>query len=173
MYSNWRAKINEWFRIIITAAVLTLILTNYVVHAYRVEGKSMQPNFQDRDLLLVNKFVYRFEEIKRGDIVVLLYPLDPDKTFLKRVIAEPGDVIQIKKGIVYINNVVQDEEYLSPECLSYADYKTTRIPESHYFVMGDHRNSSFDSRNFGFVPQKYILGKVFLRYWPITSVTLF
>ena len=133
----------------------------------------MEPNFKDNDLLLVNKFIYRIGEIERGDIVVLLYPLDPDKTFLKRVIGKPGEIIQIKNGVVFINNRKQTEDYLSPEYFSYKDYPATRIPESHYFVMGDHRNSSYDSRNFGFVPEKYVIGKVLLRYWPFNQMTKF
>lgn len=133
----------------------------------------MSPTLEDQDRLIVNKLIYRISEPKRGDIVMLYYPVNPDKSFVKRVIAEEGDEVRIVDGRVYVNGEQQDDLYVPPQYRSHDDHGPFRIKEGYYFVMGDHRNNSSDSRHWGEVPKKYIIGKVQLRWWPLTSARLF
>jgi signal peptidase I len=108
-----------------------------------------------------------------GDIVMLYYPIDPNKSFVKRVIAEENDVVRIVNGRVYRNEVLINDEYVPAEYRSHEDLGPLVIPEGYYFVMGDHRNNSSDSRHWGMVPKKYIIGKVQLRWWPIPNARIF
>jgi signal peptidase I len=137
----------------------------------RVEGQAMSPTLRDQDRLrlLVNKIVYRFDVPRRGDVVMLRYPVDPDKNFVKRVIAEPGDVVEIVNGRVTVNDEPLDEPYVAEEAKSRDTRTPQRISEGYYFVMGDRRNNSSDSRHWGLVPQKYIVGRVALRWWPFSD----
>jgi signal peptidase I len=150
----------------------TLIVT-FGFQVARVEGQSMAPTLADQDRLIVNKLAYRMGEPHRGDIVMLNYPVDPDKSFVKRVIAQAGEVVTIVGGIVYVNDVPLADDFVSEEFRLDEDYPPTRIPEGYYFVMGDHRNNSSDSRQWGMVPKKYIIGKVQLRWWPIPDARWF
>ncbi len=169
---NSRTKIN-WYReikilifnLIISASVLFLIISN-VAQAYRVEGKSMEPALQDEERVIVSKITYKFKEIKRGDIVIFRYPLQPDKYFIKRVIGLPNERIRIKNGEVYINNKRLQEPYLKKELKSKGNFFPTVIPQGYFFVLGDHRTWSNDSRNGWLVPRKNIVGKAVFRYWP-------
>ena len=129
----------------------------------------MAPTLEDQDRLIVNKLVYRIGEPRRGDIVMLYYPLNPDKSFVKRVIAEEGDTVRIVDGRVYVNDVPLHDDYVPAEYRSHDDWGPQVIPEGYYFVMGDHRNNSSDSRHWGMVPKKYIIGKVQLRWWPVPT----
>ena len=133
----------------------------------------MAPTLHDQDRLIVNKLVYRLHDPRIGDIVMLYYPLDPDKSFVKRVIAEEGDTLRIVDGHVYRNDVLMDDSYVPPEYRSHDDWGPEVIPQGYYFVMGDHRNNSSDSREWGPVPKKYILGRVQLRWWPIPRAHVF
>jgi signal peptidase I len=142
-------------------------VTAFLFHQARVEGKAMSPTINDQDRLIVDKAVYRREVPRRGDVVMLYYPLNPDKTFVKRVIAEEGDQIRIVGGQVYTNDVPVDDEQVPAEYRSHDDYGPQVVPQGYYFVMGDHRNNSSDSRHWGFVPRKYIIGKVIYRWWPL------
>jgi signal peptidase I len=134
----------------------------------------MEPTLQDQDRLIVNKATYRFfGDPERGDIVMLFYPRDPDKSFVKRVVAEEGDTVRIDDGQVYVNEVLQPDLFVPPEFRSHEDRGPEVIQESYYFVMGDHRNNSSDSRHWGQVPKKYIIGRIQLRWWPLTDARLF
>ena len=133
----------------------------------------MAPTLIDQDRLIVNKLIYRLTEPHRSEIVMLYYPLDPDKSFVKRVIAEEGDAVAIDRGQVFVNNVLLPDEYVPQDYRSYEDYGPTIVPKGYYFVMGDHRNNSSDSRHWGMVPKKYIIGRVQLRWWPIPTARLF
>jgi signal peptidase I len=128
----------------------------------------MQPRLVDQERIFVNRFVYRFESIRRGDIIVFWYPKDVIKSFIKRVVAMPDDIVEILNGVVFVNGKEVKEPYLKPEFRDYDSYSRTVVPHDQYFVLGDHRNSSNDSRNWGFVPRSLIYGKAIFRYWPLS-----
>ncbi len=162
-----------WFKTLASAAVYATLIVTFGFQVARVEGQSMVPTLHDQDRLIVNKLAYRLHDPQIGDIVMLYYPLDPDKSFVKRVIAEEGDTLRIVDGHVYRNDVLMDDSYVPPEYRSHDDWGPEVIPQGYYFVMGDHRNNSSDSRVWRFVPKKYIIGKVQLRWWPISTARLF
>jgi signal peptidase I len=162
-----------WVKTLMSAAVYAVLIVTFGFQVARVEGQSMAPTLEDQDRLIVNKLVYRISDPRRGDIVMLYYPLNPDKSFVKRVIAEEGDTVRIVDGRVYVNDIPLKDDYVPPEFRSHDDWGPQVIPEGYYFVMGDHRNNSSDSRTWGFVPKKYIIGKVQLRWWPVPTARVF
>ena len=161
-------SIKSWGRDIFLAFVIAIFIVVFVVQPVKVEGTSMQPVLMDQERIFVNRFIYQFKDVSRGDVVVFRYPNDVKKSFIKRVLAVPGDEIEIRAGMVYLNGKRLDEPYVPPEFLDKRSYPRTIVPPGKYFVLGDHRNSSNDSRNWGFVEKKLIYGKAFLCYWPIT-----
>jgi signal peptidase I len=162
-----------WLKTLASAAVYATLIVTFGFQVARVEGQSMAPTLADQDRLIVNKLAYRIGTPQVGDIVMLYYPLNPDKSFVKRVIAEEGDQIRIVDGRVYRNDVPINDDYVPTEFRSHDDYGPQVVPQGYYFVMGDHRNNSSDSRHWGFVPKKYIIGKVQLRWWPVPNATIF
>jgi signal peptidase I len=162
-----------WVKTLASAAVYATLIVTFGFQVARVEGQSMAPTLHDQDRLIVNKLLYRLTEPRRGDIVMLYYPVNPDKSFVKRVIAEEGDLVQIVNGRVFVNEQQLADEYVPQEYRGHDDWGPQVIPDGYYFVMGDHRNNSSDSRNWGFVPKKYIIGKVHLRWWPLPAATMF
>jgi signal peptidase I len=162
-----------WLKTLVSAAVYAVLIVTFGFQIARVEGQSMAPTLEDQDRLIVNKLVYRIGEPRRGDIVMLYYPLSPDKSFVKRVIAEEGDTVRIVDGRVYVNDVPLKDDYVRDDFRSHDDWGPQVIPEGYYFVMGDHRNNSSDSRHWGMVPKKYIIGKVQLRWWPVPQARIF
>jgi signal peptidase I len=148
-------------------------VTAFLFQYARVEGVAMSPTLNDQDRLIVDKSFYRRQVPSRGDVVMLYYPLNPDKMFVKRVIAEEGDQIRIVAGHVYTNDVPINDGYVPTEHRSHEDYGPQVVPQGYYFVMGDHRNNSSDSRHWGFVPKRYIIGKVQIRWWPIPTARVF
>jgi signal peptidase I len=156
-----------------SAAVYAVLIVTFGFQVARVEGMSMAPTLEDQDRLIVNKLIYRLSSPRKGDIVMLYYPVDPDKSFVKRVIAEEGDMVRIVDGHIYVNDVPFKDDYVPKEFRSHDDFGPTVIPEGYYFVMGDHRNNSSDSRTWGMVPKKYIIGKVQVRWWPIPEARVF
>jgi signal peptidase I len=158
---------------LLSAAVYATLIVTFGFQVARVEGQSMAPTLADQDRLIVNKLAFRLASPQRGDIVMLYYPLNPDKSFVKRVIAEQNDTVRIVDGRVYVNDVPLRDDYVPPEYRSHDDWGPQVIPEGYYFVMGDHRNNSSDSRHWGFVPKKYIIGKVQLRWWPVPNGRVF
>ena len=168
-----RYELVAWFKTLASAAVYATLIVTFGFQVARVEGMSMAPTLEDQDRLIVNKLIYRFGEPRRSDIVMLYYPLNPDKSFVKRVIAEEGDTVRVVQGRVYVNDVPVPDDYVPSEYRSHDDWGPQVIPEGYYFVMGDHRNNSSDSRHWGYVPKKYIIGKVQLRWWPIPAARVF
>ena len=169
----WRDELVAWFKTLASAAVYATLIVTFGFQVARVEGLSMAPTLEDQDRLIVNKLAYRIGEPRRGDIVMLYYPLNPDKSFVKRVIAEEGDSVRIVDGRVYVNDVPLNDDYVPAEYRSHDDWGPQVIPDGYYFVMGDHRNNSSDSRHWGMVPKKYIIGKVQLRWWPVPTARVF
>ena len=169
----WRDETFAWIRTLASAAVYATLIVTFGFQVARVEGQSMAPTLADQDRLIVNKLRYRLADPMRGDIVMLYYPLNPDKSFVKRVIAEEGDTVRVVDGRVYVNDVPMRDEFVPAEYRSHDDWGPQVIPEGYYFVMGDHRNNSHDSRHWGFVPKKYIVGKVQVRWWPVPHATIF
>lgn len=153
--------------------MIFVILGVFVVQPVIVEGTSMLPVLHDGERLLVNKLIYykwksfSWGHIERGDVVVFWYPKDPDKSFVKRVIGLPGETVEVRNGVVYINGQRLHEKYIDPEYnQNMANFPLRKVEEHYYFVMGDNRDNSSDSRYWGLVPEKYIYGKAFFRFWP-------
>lgn len=147
-------------------------IVTFVAQPVRVQGASMQPRIEDNERILVNKFIYRFQDVGRGDVVVFYYPRDPSVSYIKRVIGLPDDLVEVRSGTVYVNGVPIEEPYLLAEYRDRYDMPRTVVERGHYFVMGDHRSSSMDSRSFGSVPEKYIYGKASFCVWPIAKTGL-
>jgi signal peptidase I len=169
----WKDELIAWFKTLASAAVYATLIVTFGFQVARVEGLSMAPTLADQDRLIVNKFIYRISSPRKGDIVMLYYPVNPDKSFVKRVIAEEGDQVRIVDGKVFVNDVPMPDEFVIPEYRSHDDFGPKVIQEGYYFVMGDHRNNSSDSRHWGEVPKKYIIGRVQLRWWPIPTARVF
>jgi signal peptidase I len=169
----WRDEFVAWVKTLASAAVYATLIVTFGFQVARVEGLSMAPTLDDQDRLIVNKLIYRLSAPRRGDIVMLYYPVNPDKSFVKRVIAEEGDQIRVVDGRVFVNDVPMNDDFVPSEYRSHDDYGPTVVPDGYYFVMGDHRNNSSDSRHWGMVPKKYIIGKVQLRWWPLPEARVF
>jgi signal peptidase I len=175
--SLWLNRLGEelvaWLKTLASAAVYATLIVTFGFQVARVEGMSMAPTLQDQDRLIVNKLAYRLHDPQVGDIVMLYYPLKPEKSFVKRIIAEEGDQVRIVDGRVFRNDVPVDDSFVPAEYRSHDDWGPRVIDEGYYFVMGDHRNNSSDSRHWGLVPKKYIIGKVQLRWWPMGNAKVF
>ncbi len=163
-------KLSDLLHDFAIAVVICVLLIAYVVQAFRVQGMSMAPELMDGERILVNKFVYHFSEIERGDVVVFWYPEDPDVSFIKRVVALPQDRVEIVQGRVSVNGEPLTESYVKVENADDRNYPPKQVRSGHYFVLGDNRQGSNDSRTWGFVPRRYIYGKAFLRLWPLTKI---
>jgi signal peptidase I len=162
-----RHEIRVWTRDLLIAIGLALVIIVFLYQPVKVEGTSMAPLLSDQERIFINKFVYRFEAIHRGDVVVFWYPLDRSKSFIKRVIALPGETVSIRQGVVTVNGNVVPEPYVPPQYEDVSDYGPVRVPKDGYFVMGDHRISSNDSRVFGPVASRFIYGRAVFAYWPV------
>jgi signal peptidase I len=155
-----------WVRDLIVSAAASVFIITFLYQPVRVEGTSMLPRLEDQDRLFINKFVYHFSSIERGDVVVFHYPLDPEKSYIKRVIAVPGDKLEIDRGTVWVNGKRQIEPYVPAEYRDVRSYAELVVPADSYFMMGDHRSISSDSREFGPVTRSLIYGKAVFVYWP-------
>jgi signal peptidase I len=151
--------------LLLFAVLASLFVTTFLFQVVRNEGQAMAPTLLHQQQVVVNKWAYRAADPRRGDIVMFYYPVNPAKMFIKRVIAEEGDTVRINDGRVYVNDVPRDDSFVPAEYRSHDDWGPQVIPEGYYFVMGDHRNNSADSRHWGMVPKKYILGKVGASVW--------
>jgi signal peptidase I len=164
---SFRHEIRVWTRDLLIAIGLALVIIVFLYQPVKVEGTSMAPLLSDQERIFINKFVYRFEPIDRGDVVVFWYPLDRSKSFIKRVVGLPGETVEIRQGLVYVNGTPLPEPYVPPQYEDLSDFGPIRVSRDSYFVMGDHRISSNDSRVFGAVPSRYIYGRAVFAYWPV------
>jgi signal peptidase I len=162
-----RRELRSWTRDLAVALGLALVIIIFLYQPVKVEGTSMAPLLSDQERIFINKFVYRFEPIDRGDVVVFWYPLDRSKSFIKRVIGLPGETVEIRTGHLYVDSKELQEPYVPAFYLDGGSYPARRIPPDEFFVMGDHRDSSNDSRMFGTVPRNFIYGKAVFAYWPV------
>jgi signal peptidase I len=162
--------IHSWLRDLVVSVVVSAFIIIFLYQPVRVEGTSMLPMLEDQDRLFINKMAYRVSDIHRGDVVVFLYPHDRSKSYIKRVIALPGDSLRIDHGQVYVNNQPVEEKYVPQRYTDDRSQPGIVIPEHEYFVMGDHRSISSDSRDFGPVDRDLIYGKAAFVYWPMEQV---
>ena len=149
------------------------LLMGLTVQLARVEGQSMAPTLENQDRLVVDRLSYKIGKPTPGDIVMFHVPVAPARLFVKRIIAQEGDMVRIVDGRVYRNDVLLDDSFVPAEYRGHGDWGPAVIPEGQYFVMGDHRTNSWDSRDWGFVPKKYITGKVQARWWPMGHARVF
>jgi signal peptidase I len=155
------------------ASIQVILIGTFGIQLARVDGFSMAPTLEDQDRLIVNKLVYEFSDPRPGDMVTFYFPPNPSRMFVKRVIAKEGDTVQIVRGRVLINNRPLRDDYVVPAYRDHDNWGPQVVDQGYEFVMGDHRNNSFDSREWGLVPKKYIIGKVNLRWWPLHDATVF
>lgn len=162
-----RKEFRVWTRDLLIAIGLALVIIVFLYQPVKVEGTSMAPLLSDQERIFINKFVYHFEPIERGDVVVFWYPLDHSKSFIKRVVGLPGETVEIRHGTLYVNGRAIPEPYVPAQYADTGDFGPVRVPGDSFFVMGDHRISSNDSRVFGPVASRYIYGRAVFAYWPV------
>lgn len=167
--SSLGEEAKDWIISIVVAVVLAFLIRLFIVELYIVDGPSMRPTLQSQERLVVNKFIYSLRAPEKGEILVFKYPRDQSRDFIKRVIATPGDTIEIKDGRVYVNDQMLNEDYILEKTRS--EYPKATVPDGTVFVMGDNRNNSEDSRfaDVGFVPYSLIKGKAMLVFWPFSQ----
>jgi len=159
-----------WARDLLVSLAISAFIIIFLYQPVKVEGVSMMPGLEDQERIFVNKFVYRWEPIQRGDIIVFRYPRDTSKSYIKRVIGVAGDRVRIVKGQVYVNGEALDEDYVPSDYADGRSYPELVVPRDSYFVLGDHRTMSSDSREFGPVNDRYIYGKAVFGYWPMEKL---
>jgi signal peptidase I len=168
--SSGLRTLRTWARDLFFSVLVSFFIILFVYQPVKVEGGSMEPGLEDQERIFINKLVYRLESIERGDIVVFRYPRDTRKSFIKRVIAVPGDHVRISFGHVYVNGEQLAEPYVPSDYLDARSYPEMVVPANAYFVLGDHRSMSNDSRDFGPVMRSYIYGKAVFGYWPMEKL---
>jgi signal peptidase I len=163
----WK-KAGFWARDLLLSLILALVVILFLYQPVKVEGTSMMPSLVDQERVFINKFVYRFglEKISRGDTVVFWFPGDPTKSYIKRVIGLPGDTVEVKNGVVFLNGKALSEPYVPEQFRDHMSFPATHVPPGQYYVLGDHRSSSNDSRHWGPVRQEAVYGKAVFVYWP-------
>jgi len=169
----------ETLKIVVFSLIIILPIRYYVMQPFFVQGASMEPNFYNGDYLIVDELTYHFREPKRGDVVVFKYPKDPSQYYIKRIIGLPNETIEIKNNRVIIYNqdfpfglVLDESNYLKDGQITQGNVKIS-LKEDEYFVLGDNRKASYDSRQWGVLPRRYIVGRALLRAWPLERITVF
>jgi signal peptidase I len=162
----------SWVRDLAFSVLIAVVLIVFIYQPVKVEGTSMMPTLTDQERIFINKFTYHFGlgEIQRGDVVVFWFPQDTSKSYIKRVVGVPGDTVRIDAGQLYVNGRALAEDYVPPEDRDHNSMDEEKVPAGQYFVLGDHRSSSSDSRSWGFVPRDKIYGKAVFVYWPIEKM---
>jgi len=154
------------FRLLVAIGI-ALVIVVLVYQPVKIEGDSMAPLLSDHELIFINRLVYHFEQAQRGDVIVFSYPLDRTKSYIKRIVALPGETVQIRRGMVYVNGNPLPEPYVPPQYEDLSDFGPIQLSSDSYFVLGDHRYSSNDSRVFGTVARRLIDGRAVFAYWPV------
>lgn len=189
MTNKKKAVIREWIESLIVAFLLAMVIRTFIVQAFKIPTGSMRPTLLEGDLILVNKFIYgakvpftqkrlpALRDIKRGDVIVFIYPEDTKKDFIKRLVGLPGDEVEIRKGSIYINDLpLLDPVFNQRYYYNRGDFGVEgvkiNVPKDNYFVLGDNSASSKDSRYWGFVPKDNILGKALIIYWPPNRIRI-
>ena len=162
--------LSVWLRDLIISLAISAFIIIFLYQPVKVEGTSMMPSLDDQERIFVNKYVYRLEPIQRGDVIVFRYPRDPSKSFIKRVIALAGDRIRIEGGEVFVNGQALEEDYVPAAYSDQRSYPEIVVSPHSYFVLGDHRTMSNDSRDFGPVDVDFIYGKAVFGYWPMDKM---
>lgn len=166
-----KTELLEIFKSLVLAGILAFLVITFIMQGFYIPSGSMRPTLEIGDRIFVNKFIYRFREPARGDLVVFRYPIDPTVNYIKRLIGLEGEMLEIRGGTVYIQGLPIEEEYLIKQEYG-GSYGPVRIPEGNYFVLGDNRNNSEDSRYWGFVPREEIIGQAFFIFWPLGRMGL-
>ena len=162
--------LHTWLRDLAISVIVSAFIIVFLYQPVRVEGTSMLPMLEDQDRLFINKMAYRVGDIQHGDVVVFLYPHDHSKSYIKRVIALPGETVRIDHGRVIVDGKALREKYVPPVFADDRSQPEMTVPDHEYFVMGDHRSISSDSRDFGPVERDLIYGKAAFVYWPVDQV---
>jgi signal peptidase I len=168
------SMIASWIRDLFISVILAVLVILFLYQPVKVEGTSMMPALVDQERIFINKFVYRFGlgNVERGDMVVFWFPGDPTKSYIKRVIGVPGDNVEVDDGAVIVNGQRLEENYVIEEYRDRQSMSAFKVQPDEYFVLGDHRSSSNDSRSWGTVPRRYIYGKAVFVYWPMEKMGL-
>ena len=164
---SFPCNVRVWRRDLLIAFGIALVIVAFVYQTLRIVGNSMAPLLSDHESIFINKIVYHLDPIQRGDVVVFDYPLDGTKSFIKRIVALPGEIVEIRQGLVYVNGNWLPEPYVPSQYVDLSDFGPMQVPSDSYFVMGDHRSSSNDSRVFGTVARRLIYGRAVFAYWPM------
>ncbi len=176
---NFLSFVWEIIKVVVTALVIVLPIRFFLFQPFLVWGQSMSPSFETGDYLIVDEISYRFQEPKRGEVIVFKNPLNPRQRFIKRIIGLPGETIKFKEGKIIISNkngefILDESSYLPPYVMTEPrTFESITLKENEYFVLGDNRKDSADSRIFGPVPRKYIIGRVIIRAWPFNKAKCF
>jgi signal peptidase I len=167
-------RLGAWLRDLTLSVFLALVVILFLYQPVKVEGNSMQPSLEDQERIVINKLVFRFGlgEVARGDMIVFWFPGDPSKSYIKRVVGLPGDHVEIRDGTVIVNGQALQEAYVPFQYRDRLSLAEIQIQDGQYFVLGDHRSSSNDSRHWGPVPRHAIYGKAVFVYWPLDRVGL-
>lgn len=166
-----KSTLREMLESIVIAVLLAAVIRLFILEPFYIPSGSMEPNLMIDDRIIVSKVTYHFKEPQRGDIIVFKFPLDTSRNFVKRLIAKEGEIVEIKNSVLYINNQPVPEDYL-PKGLGFQDYGPQKVPEGHYFMLGDNRNNSDDSRVWGYLAKELIVGKAEVIYWPLNRISL-
>jgi signal peptidase I len=159
-------KVPVWMRGLLIASGIAVASLVLIYQPVKIEGNSMTPLLSNHEAIVINRLVYHFEPIRRGDVVVFRYPLDDTKSFIKRIVGLPGETVQIRQGLVYVNGSWIPEPYVPSQYEDLSDFGPIQVSSDSYFVLGDHRNSSSDSRVFGTVARRLVYGRAVFAYWP-------
>lgn len=180
MLKNFFGFVFELIKIVVISLVIIIPVRYFLIQPFYVKGASMEPNFYDHEYLIIDEITYRFEEPKRGDIIVFRYPKNPQEFFIKRIIGLPNEEVTVKEDRVWVTNAEYpegaplEETYLADGMKSYSmNQDTVKLGPEEFFVMGDNRTSSKDSRSFGPVPRGFITGRVVFRGWPPSRIDVF